>query len=178
MSDVQNISGWMKKIQDGIWESFGYASKEIMNAWTVFIVSRMKMNRQTYPSAKPISIYQGNLARALQGGEGSYDDGIMEDGTIVYARNIKLPHAAISEYGRTLAMTQARMRAIITVLKLTKRYDPKYKGHKQIIEHPAFEFINDSIPEMSVDKISPAIMRHMETELNKIPNIEVVIGGK
>ena len=170
------LSEWIKKIQDGIWESFGYASKEIMDAWAVFIVSRMKINKQTYPSAKPISIYQGRLARGIQGGE-VVDNGIMEDNVIVYERAVKVPYAAISEYGGTVRATPSMRRAMFAKLKSTGRYNKDTVNmHKAVFEHKPFDFIKDSIEEMSVEKIEQPIKRHLEIELNKIPNLEVVIG--
>ena len=179
MSDVKDISGWIKKIERGIWDSFGMASKEVMDAWVVFAVSRMKTNRQTYPSAKPISVYQGRLARGLQGGSESSDDGIVDDSDIVYERTVKVPYAAISEYGGKVPATKSMRRAMFAKLKETGRYNKDTVWtHKAVFEHKPFEFMKDSIAEMSVDKITPAIMRHIETELNKIPNLEVVIGGK
>ena len=177
MSDVKDISEWIKKIERGIWDSFGMASKEVMDAWAVFIVSRMKTNKQTYPSAKPISIYQGNLARAIQ--NSSNDTGIMENNVIVYERNVRVPYAAISEYGGTVRATPSMRRAMFAKLKASGRYNKETVNmHKAVFEHKPFEFIKDSIAEMTADKIEPAIRRNLEIELNKIPNLEVVIGNK
>lgn len=179
MSDVKDISEWMQRIKVGIWDSFGMASKEVMDAWAVFIVSRMKMNRQTYPSAKPISIYQGRLARGIQGGSESYDDGIVDESAIVYERTIRVPGAALNEYGGKVPVKPSMRRAMFAKLKAMGTYNKDTVWtHKAIFDHKPFEFIKDSISEMTVDKITPAIMRHMEIELNKIPNLEVTIGRK
>ena len=179
MSDVQEISGWMNKIKTGIWDAFGASSKEIMDAWAVFIVSRMKTNRQTYPSAKPISIFQGKLARGIQGGEGTTDDGLVDDSAIVYERTIRVPYAGISEFGGRVRATPSMRRAMFAKLKAMGRYNKDTVWtHKAIFEHKPFEFIKDSVEGMTVDKITPAIMRHVEKELNKIPNIEVLLVSK
>jgi hypothetical protein len=179
MSDVKDISEWIKKIERGIWDSFGMASKEVMDAWADFIVLRMKTNKQTYPSAKPISIYQGKLARGLQGREGSIDDGLVDDSVIVYERTVRVPYAAISEYGGSVPATSSMRRAMFAKLKAMGRYNKDTVWtHKAIFEHKPFEFIKDSISEMSVEKIEKPIRRHLKIELDKIPNLEVVIGGK
>ena len=181
MSDVKDISEWIKKIERGIWDSFGMASKEVMDAWAVFIVSRMRTNRQN-PSPKPISIYTGRLARALQGGGESQDDGIVDDSVVVYERTVKVPYAAISEYGGKTRANNSTRRAMFAQLKKMGTYNKNTVWtHKAFFDHrdgSGMQFVKDSISEMSIDKIKPAIMRHIETELNKIPNLEVVIGGK
>lgn len=178
MSNVQDISGWIDKIQKGIWDSFGMASKEIMDAWAVFIVSRMRTNRMN-PSAKNISIWKGKLARGIQGGEGSTDDGIVDESAIVYERTIRVPYGAISEYGGETRATPKARRAMFATLKKLGTYNPKTTWtNRAIFVHQAFDFVKDSIPEMSMDKIKEPIRRHLEIELNKIPNLEVVIGGK
>lgn len=178
MSDVTEISGWVDKIQKGIWDSFGMASKEVMDAWAVFIVSRMRTNRMN-PSAKPISIWKGKLARGIQGQEGSTDDGIMEENVIVYERTLRVPYGAISEYGGTTSATPKARRAMFATLKKLGTYNPhtSWTNASKFI-HPAFNFIKDSIPEMSMDRIEQPIRRHLDIELNKIPNLEVVIGNK
>lgn len=169
------LSEWISKIQKGIWDSFGMASKDIMNTWAVFMVSRMK-NGQEYKATSPPAIKSGNLARAIQ--DGSTDDGLMDDSAIVYERTIKVPHAWMIEEGGNVAVTERMKMFFLWKYHLTKEKKWKYMAFAKTLNHPALDYIKDSIMGMTADKIEPAISRHLEVELNKIPNLEVVIGNK
>ncbi len=175
MSNVQDISGWIDKIKQGVWTAFGSSSKDIMNTWAVFIVSRMKSG-QDYPAIKPPAIKSGKLARAIQ--DGSTDDGIMEDDVIVYERTIKVPYAWMIEEGGSVPVTPRMKSFFLWKYSQTKEKKWKYMAFAGTLRHPALDYIKDSILGMTVDKIEPAISRHLEAELNKIPNLEVIIGNK
>lgn len=177
MSDVKEISSWISLIQEAIWNGLWYSSKEVMDAWSVFIVSRMRTNRQN-PSPKPISIWEGRLAKAIQGGQESSDNGEQGDTIISYERTIKVPYGAISEYGGKTKATPSARKAMFATLKKLGTYDPKKSWtNREYFEHPAFEFVNSSISEISMDTIQEPIMRNLEKTFNQIPDIEVVIGN-
>ncbi len=171
------ISEWISKIQKGIWDSFALGSKDVMNAWAVFIVSRMKTG-QSYPAVKPPAIQSGRLVRAIQGGSESSDDGIVDDSTIVYERTIRVPYAWMIEEGGNVAVTSRMKSFFLWKYSQTKEKKWKYMAFAGALKHPPLDYIKDSIMGMTVDKIEPAISRHLEIELNKIPNLEVVIGNK
>jgi hypothetical protein len=173
MSNVQDISGWMDKIQRATWESFGYSCKGIMNTWAYNIAMRMQLAKRGYPSTEPLRMNTGNLGRAFMDGT---DDGIMEDSAIVYTRTINSPYAAISEYGKSLALTRARIAAIMINVKKLGRYNPAMRGHKTTIDHPAFKYVESSVKEFDINKIAPIVKHFLEVELSKIPNLEVVSG--
>ncbi len=104
----ESISNWMNEIKEGVWTSFGTASKDIMSVWAVFIVSRMKTSKQSYPSQKPIAVLSGGLARAIQ--SSSIETGLQTESEIVYERTVNVPHGAISEYGKEEFITKKQMK--------------------------------------------------------------------
>jgi hypothetical protein len=174
---MSDISQWMGKIKDVVWDSFSMASKDIMDIWTVTMVAMMRTGKQGYPSSKPIAIAQGRLARSIQGKAEFFDDGIVDDSAIVYERTIQVPYAFISEYGGNVTASSSMRRAMFAKLKQMGRYNKDTVWtHKAVFEHKPFEFVKDSIEEMTVEKIEPSIGRHMEEQLNKIPDMEVTIG--
>lgn len=177
MSDIRDISEWMRKIKTAVWDGLSKSSKDIMNVWAVTIVSRMKTG-QGYPSTKPIAIAKGRLARAIQGVSDSSDDGIVDDSAIVYERTIRVPYADISERGGEVPVSTRMKAFFLWKYSQTKEKKWKYMAFAKTLKHKPFEYVLDSFRDMSVSKITPAIMRHVESEVKKIQGLEVIIGKR
>ena len=178
MSDIQE---WIKKIERGVWDGLGESSSDIMRVWAVKMVAMMK-SYSGYPSKPPISILSGRLARAIQGGEESSDSFNKSETSMIYERIINVPYGAISEYGKDVKATDAMRRAMFAKLKELNQYKKDFarigKGAKGFFEHKAYNFVKNSIEAITTEMIEPSVREHLETELNKIPNLEVTIGIK
>uniref|UniRef100_A0A6M3IY43 Uncharacterized protein n=1 Tax=viral metagenome TaxID=1070528 RepID=A0A6M3IY43_9ZZZZ len=174
MSDIQE---WIKKIERGIWDGLASSSKDVMDVWAVFMVSRMKSD-QGYKATAPPSIKSGRLARAIQGMADSSDGGVVDDNAIVYERTLKIPYAWMLEKGGNINVTDRMKKMFLWKYSQTKEKKWAYMAFAKTLNHPALNYIQDSITGMSVEKIEAPIRRHLETELNKIPNLEVTIGVK
>ena len=178
MSEIQD---WMNKIRQGIWEGLALSSPDIMQVWTVRMVAQMKAFAG-YPSPPPISIRSGRLARAIQGVAESTDGLKKTDTEITYERTLQVPYAAISEYGKSVDATDKMRKAMFAKLKLSGHYRKDAArigmGIKGKFEHNPYYFVRDSIEQMTADMIEPAVEKHVTEQLNKIPNLEVVIGNK
>lgn len=174
MSEIQE---WMNKIRQGIWTGLGASAKDIMQVWAVFMVSGMKQG-QSYPSTKPIGIVSGRLARAIQGQADYTDDGVQDDDVIVYERTIRVPYASISEHGGQVTVNPRMKSYFLWKYSQTKERKWAYMAFSKTLNHKPFEFVKDSIQGMDANKIEPAVQRHVTEQLNKIPNLEVIIGNK
>ena len=178
---MPEIQDWMNKIRQGIWTGLGASAKDIMQVWAVRMVAQMKAFAG-YPSPPPISKLSGRLARAIQGQAESTDGLKKTDTEITYERTLQVPYAAISEYGKKVSATDAMRRAMFAKLKSMGQYKREHArigmGKKGMFEHNPYYFVRDSIEQMTADMIEPAVEKHVKEQLNKIPNLEVVIGNK
>ena len=179
MSDVVK---WMNDIREGIWTAFKPASKDIMSEWTSRMVSNMKTGGNSYPSTLPISKGEGDLSNALLGKSLSADEQESLEEMIVYSRRVLVPYANLAEHGGSIKATPAMRKAMFARLKRMGKYVKSEanigRGMKITFDHKAFKFVENSLEDMDAKVLEDKVMPHILSELNKIPNIEVVIGNR
>lgn len=178
MSEIQD---WMNKIRESIWTGFGKSAKDVMTSWTSEMVFNMKSGQSNYPARKPLGIFTGKLSNALLGNSNSFDDGIQDDNKIVYERTVQVPYADISDKGGNVPIT-TRMKGFL----IHKYYQTKEKKYLYMafsnsgtLKHYKFDYVQDAVKRLDGKGVlNERIMPHILNELNKVQNIEVVIGNK
>ena len=178
---MSEISEWVGQIHVGIWQGLQRSSLEVMNVWTSEMVAKMRSGGNTYPSGDIIGKRSQRLANALRGFSEHTDIQNLSPNSIIHERTVLVPYADISEHGAKIAPTDKQRRAMFARLKLMNMYKKEYsrigQGVKGIFDHKAFGFVKNSAKDFTTESLSKAIMPYIEAELNKIRNIEVVIGN-
>ena len=177
MSENDLIS-WMNKIRESVWTAMGSSSKDVMDSWTMRMTSSMLRGGGTRPVQK-LGLRTARLSNALLGVSESSDDGTQTDDMIIYQRTVSVPYADISDKGGNIQI-DARMRAGL-IKKAKQMGERKYAwmaySRSGMLHHKKFDYTGEAAEKMTEADYTEILRPHLERELNKIPNIEVVIGN-
>lgn len=173
-----DITSWIAKISKAIWTGIGEGAP--------YLVDVIGEESAKILDAKPVTWFNPNQQRRLRNaviGVNNYTDNLSKtEAEILAERELNVPHAFIVEEGGETAVNPKVAAKFYHLYKQSGdekykwaylsaklKWKTKFSHKKHPFIAPAYERINSAI-------IEKVIYPHIETELTKIPNLEVIIG--
>lgn len=179
MSDF-NVVEWMAKIQKSVWDAMGETAPDVVDVIGIRAEAILNSRKPAFWGNPRQS---GRIQAALRGQDNFTDSFSKTESEITAEREINLPFAYPLEYGGSSKVNPAMAGVFYKLYELTK--DKKYKwayvsaknGWKSEFKRNAHPFVAPAYDAVNEETLTRLLEPYLTKELNKIPNLEVIIGN-